>query len=58
MFTQMTKANPQPTKEDETRELVYLEIWRRVRACKIKNSTFESCNRREIPYTTIQVAPL
>ena len=54
----MTKANPQPSKENETREPVCLEIWCRVRAYKIKNSTFESCNRGEIPYTTIQVVPL
>ena len=29
-----------------------------VGAYKIKNSTFESCNIREIPYTTIKVVPL
>ena len=45
----MTKANPQLSKENETREPICLEIWYRVRAYKIKNSTFESCNRREIP---------
>ena len=56
----MTKANPQTSKENETREPICLEIWCRVRAYKIKNSTstFESCNRREIPYTTIQVVSL
>ena len=53
----MTKVKPQPSKEIETREPVCL-VWCRVGAYKIKNSTFESCNRREIPYTTIQVVPL
>ena len=32
----MTEANPQPSKEKETREPVYLEHW--YRACKMKNS--------------------
>ena len=45
----MTKANPQLSKENETREPIYLEIWCRVRAYKIRNSMFESCNRAEIP---------
>ena len=54
----MTKANPQPSQEKESRNPVCLEIWCRVRAYKIKNSTLESCNRREIPHTTIQVVPL
>ena len=54
----MTKANPQPSKENETREPICLEIWCRVRAYKIKNSTLESGNRGEIPYTTIQVVRL
>ena len=39
----MTKANPQPSKENETQEPICLEIWCRVREYKIKNSTFESC---------------
>ena len=43
----MTKANPQASKENETRESVCLEIW-----CR------ESCKGREIPYTTILVVPL
>ena len=54
----MTEAKPQSSKENKTQQSVYLEIWYRIRAYKIKNSTFESCNRREIPYTTIQVVPL
>ena len=58
IFTQMTEANSQPSKENETWEPNPLEIWCRVRAYKIKNSMFESCNRREIPCTTIQVASL
>ena len=52
----MTKANPQPSKENETREPVCQEIWCRVRVYKIKNR--EKVDRREIPYTTIQVVPL
>ena len=54
----MTQANSQSSKENKTPEPVYLEIWCRVRAYKIKNSTFESCNRMEIPYKTIEVVPL
>ena len=54
----MTKANIQPSKENEPREPICLEIWCRVRAYKIKNSTFKSCNRGEIPYMTIKVVPL
>ena len=38
----MTKANTQPSKENETREPICLEIWCRVRAYKMKNSMFES----------------
>ena len=41
----MTEANPQPSKENETREPVYLEHWNRDRVCKTKNSMFESSNR-------------
>ena len=54
----MTKANPQPRKENETQDPVCLEKWCRVRAYKTKSNTFESCNRREILNTTIQVVPL
>ena len=54
----MTEDNPQPSKENETREFVYLEHWCSVREYKIENSTFQSCNRRETPYTTIQIVPL
>ena len=54
----MTEANPQPSKENKTRKPVYLEHWCRNRAYKIKNSTFKSSNRWEIPYTTIQIVPL
>ena len=53
----MTKANPQPSTENKTQELVCLEIWFRIKAYKIKNSTYESCNRRDIPYMTTQVVP-
>ena len=53
----MTKANPQPSTENKTQELVCLEIWFRIKAYKIKNSTYESCNRRDIPYVTTQVVP-
>ena len=38
----MNKANPQPGMENKARKLVFLEIWYRVRADKIKNSMFES----------------
>ena len=54
----MTQAKSQLSKENKTPEPVYLEIWCRVRAYKFKNSTFESCNRMEIPYKTIEVVPL
>ena len=54
----MTEANPQPRKENETREPVYLEHWCRDRVYKVKSSTFESTNRWEIPYTTVQIFPL
>ena len=40
----MNKTNPQVSQENETQEPVYLEIWCRVRAYKIENSTFESCS--------------
>ena len=40
----MNEANSQLSQENETQEPVYLEIWYRVRAYKIKNSTFESCS--------------
>ena len=53
----MTEANPQPSKENETQEPVYRELWCRDRPYKIKNSTFKSSNRWEIPYTTIQIDP-
>ena len=42
IFTSMNKANPQPGMENKARKLVFLEIWYRVRADKIKNSMFES----------------
>ena len=45
----MAKVNPQPSKKNETREPICLEIWCRVWAYKMKNSTFESCKRGQIP---------
>ena len=42
----MTKANPQPSIEKETQQPICLEIWCRVAGYKIKNSTFESCERK------------
>ena len=45
----MAKVNPQPSKKNETLEPICLEIWCRVWAYKMKNSTFESCKRGQIP---------
>ena len=58
VFTLMAEANPQPNKENKTREPVYLEHWRRDKGYKIKNSTFKSSNRWEIAYTIIPNVPL
>ena len=54
----MTEANPQPRKENETRQPVYIEDWCRDKTYKIKNSIFKCSNRWKIPYTTIQNVPL
>ena len=54
----MTEANPQSSKENETRQSAYLKHWCRDRTYKFKNCTFESSNRWEIPYTTIKIVPL
>ena len=54
----MTEANPQPRKENKTREPVCLEHCCRERAYKIKNSKFKSSNRCEITDTTIKIVPL